>query len=103
MNRVQDILSFKRDPREDFYATLGCDRTSTDEQILAEYRVRAREVHPDKRAAGASKEEAAKAAEEFQALQEVKMIVFVIGQVKGSYLMLMQLQCYNYCICEGLG
>ena len=40
MNRVQDILSFKRDPKEDFYAILGCDRTSTPEQISAEYKAR---------------------------------------------------------------
>ncbi|KAI1716608.1 dnaJ domain-containing protein [Ditylenchus destructor] len=34
--------------QENLYTLLGCDATSTSEQILAEYRARVREIHPDK-------------------------------------------------------
>ena len=32
----------------DYYSVLGCDPSSSDEQIMTEYRVRARQTHPDK-------------------------------------------------------
>ena len=37
-----------REGQEDYYSVLGCDPSSSEEQILAEYRVRAKESHPDK-------------------------------------------------------
>lgn len=46
----------------DYYSALGCDPSSSDEQILAEYRVRARLLHPDKDGTK----------EEFQNIQEAK-------------------------------
>ena len=48
--------------REDFYSVLGCHPTSTEEQILAEYRVKAKENHPDKEGN----------TEDFQSIQEAK-------------------------------
>lgn len=47
---VDEILSFKRNPEEDFYAMLNCDENSTVEQIQAEYKVLALQHHPDKNA-----------------------------------------------------
>jgi len=47
---VDSILGYELDPREDFYQILGCDRTSSSEQIQTEFKVRARECHPDKQA-----------------------------------------------------
>ena len=32
----------------DYYSVLGCDPSSSEEQIMTEYRVRARQSHPDK-------------------------------------------------------
>ena len=32
----------------DYYSVLGCDPSSSEDQILTEYRVRARQTHPDK-------------------------------------------------------
>ena len=32
----------------DYYSVLGCDPASSEDQILTEYRVRARQTHPDK-------------------------------------------------------
>ena len=47
---VDAILSYEKNPDEDFYRLLGCDRSSNTEQILAEFKVRAKECHPDKQA-----------------------------------------------------
>lgn len=33
---------------EDYYSVLGCDPNSSEEQIMTEYRIRAKESHPDK-------------------------------------------------------
>ena len=33
---------------EDYYSVLGCDPSSSEEQIMTEYRIRAKESHPDK-------------------------------------------------------
>ena len=76
MSSIQEILSFRRESKEDYYSLLGCDQSSSPEQILAEYRVRAKELHPDKRA---QKEEgerggATQNCQEFQLLQEVILI-----------------------------
>ncbi|XP_044153792.1 dnaJ homolog subfamily C member 12 [Bufo gargarizans] len=51
---------------EDYYTLLGCDELSTVEQIIAEYKVRALECHPDKHPSNQ------KAVEEFQKLQQAK-------------------------------
>jgi hypothetical protein len=45
---VSAILNFEKDPTEDYYATLGCDPSSSIEQILTEFKLRAKEFHPDK-------------------------------------------------------
>ncbi|KAG8435256.1 hypothetical protein GDO86_013272 [Hymenochirus boettgeri] len=50
----------------DYYSLLGCDELSTVEQILAEYKVRALECHPDKHPGNQ------KAVEDFQKLQQAK-------------------------------
>ena len=47
---VNSILEYKKDPSEDFYGILGCDRNSIDEQISTEFKIRAKECHPDKSA-----------------------------------------------------
>jgi len=47
---------------QDYYSVLGCHSSSTDEQILTEYRVRAKETHPDKEGN----------TEDFQTIQEAK-------------------------------
>ena len=45
---VSSILEYKRDPAEDYYKLLGRDRYATSEQISTEFKVRAKECHPDK-------------------------------------------------------
>ncbi|XP_040572863.1 dnaJ homolog subfamily C member 12 [Lepeophtheirus salmonis] len=45
---IDSIYSYKKDKKEDYYNILGCVRSSTKEQILAEYRARVKSVHPDK-------------------------------------------------------
>ena len=45
---VDSILQYKSDPNEDYYAILGCDESATVEQILVEYKIRAKSCHPDK-------------------------------------------------------
>ena len=56
------ILEQSPTGKEDYYGVLGCDPCSTEEQILAEYRVKAKENHPDKEGN----------TEDFQAIQEAK-------------------------------
>ncbi|KFP88652.1 PREDICTED: dnaJ homolog subfamily C member 12 [Acanthisitta chloris] len=50
----------------DYYSLLGCDELSTVEQILAEYKIKALECHPDKHPGNP------KAVENFQKLQQAK-------------------------------
>lgn len=45
---VSNILEFKKDPSENYYNLLGCDKNSTNEQISTEFKIRAKECHPDK-------------------------------------------------------
>ena len=45
---VSTILDYQKDPNEDYYKLLGCDRLSSPEQIQTEFKVRAKECHPDK-------------------------------------------------------
>uniref|UniRef100_A0A8D0G432 DnaJ heat shock protein family (Hsp40) member C12 n=1 Tax=Strix occidentalis caurina TaxID=311401 RepID=A0A8D0G432_STROC len=42
------ILDCRPDDLEDYYNLLGCDELSTVEQILAEFKIKALECHPDK-------------------------------------------------------
>ncbi|XP_055209660.1 dnaJ homolog subfamily C member 12 isoform X3 [Gorilla gorilla gorilla] len=42
------ILNYRSEDTEDYYTLLGCDELSSVEQILAEFKVRALECHPDK-------------------------------------------------------
>ncbi|XP_021061421.1 dnaJ homolog subfamily C member 12 [Mus pahari] len=63
------ILNYRPEGSEDYYALLGCDELSSVEQILAEFKVRALECHPDKHP------ENPKAVETFQGLQKAKEIL----------------------------
>ncbi|XP_051009129.1 dnaJ homolog subfamily C member 12 [Acomys russatus] len=63
------ILNYRPEGSEDYYALLGCDELSSVEQILAEFKVRALECHPDKHP------ENSKAVETFQKLQKAKEIL----------------------------
>ena len=64
---VSAILNYEKDPAEDFYAILGCDPSSTSEQVLAEFKALARGLHPDK----CAEEEAERQQEKFKQLLEV--------------------------------
>ncbi|XP_035787068.1 J domain-containing protein-like [Anopheles albimanus] len=66
---VEDILTYKRDAKEDFYAMLNCSETSTVDQIQAEFKILALQYHPDKN--DGDKESEAK----FQQLKEAKEIL----------------------------
>uniref|UniRef100_F6TKX0 DnaJ homolog subfamily C member 12 n=1 Tax=Monodelphis domestica TaxID=13616 RepID=F6TKX0_MONDO len=63
------ILNCRMEDVEDFYELLGCDELSTVEQILAEFKIRALECHPDKNP------EDPQAVENFQRLQKAKDIL----------------------------
>lgn len=54
---VDQILNYKEDPDEDYYALLGCDPSSTTEQVVAEFKARAKEYHPDKNALHSGRQE----------------------------------------------
>ncbi|XP_048194825.1 dnaJ homolog subfamily C member 12 isoform X1 [Perognathus longimembris pacificus] len=63
------ILDYRLEESEDFYTLLGCDELSSVEQIMAEFKARALECHPDKHP------ENSKAVETFQKLQKAKEIL----------------------------
>uniref|UniRef100_A0A8D0G3Q1 DnaJ homolog subfamily C member 12 n=1 Tax=Strix occidentalis caurina TaxID=311401 RepID=A0A8D0G3Q1_STROC len=63
------ILDCRPDDLEDYYNLLGCDELSTVEQILAEFKIKALECHPDKHPGNP------KAVENFQKLQQAKEIL----------------------------
>ncbi|XP_015102116.1 dnaJ homolog subfamily C member 12 isoform X2 [Vicugna pacos] len=63
------ILNYRSEDTDDYYTLLGCDELSSVEQILAEFKVRALECHPDKHP------ENSKAVETFQKLQKAKEIL----------------------------
>ncbi|XP_041788179.1 J domain-containing protein [Anopheles merus] len=69
MSGVDDILTYKRDSKEDLYALLNCSETSTVDQIQAEFKILALQYHPDKN--DGDKESEAK----FQQLKEAKEIL----------------------------
>ncbi|CAH6789779.1 dnaJ homolog subfamily C member 12 isoform X2 [Phodopus roborovskii] len=66
---MDTILNYRSEGTEDYYALLGCDELSSVEQILAEFKVRALECHPDKHP------DNSKAVETFQNLQKAKEIL----------------------------
>ncbi|CAH2322060.1 Hypothetical predicted protein [Pelobates cultripes] len=66
MDKIMDSILTCSLESEDYYSLLGCDELSTVEQILAEYKVRALECHPDKQPGNK------KAVEDFQKLQQAK-------------------------------
>ena len=46
---VDSILHFQaKNPEEDFYALLGCDPSSSVEQVTAEFKARVKDCHPDR-------------------------------------------------------
>ncbi|KAK7070702.1 DnaJ subfamily C member 12 [Halocaridina rubra] len=45
---MEELLSHDKEKEENFYQILGCDPSSSVEQIQAEYKVRALQFHPDK-------------------------------------------------------
>merc|ERR1712136_329842 len=53
---------------EDYYAILGCNELSSNEQILTEYRILARDFHPDKNSSDGAKEK-------FCMLQQAKEVL----------------------------
>ncbi|XP_003409336.1 dnaJ homolog subfamily C member 12 [Loxodonta africana] len=63
------ILNYSSENNEDYYTLLGCDELSSVEQILAEFKIRALECHPDKHP------ENSKAVETFQKLQKAKEVL----------------------------
>ncbi|XP_045147423.1 dnaJ homolog subfamily C member 12 isoform X2 [Echinops telfairi] len=63
------ILNYSLEDTEDYYTLLGCDELSSVEQILAEFKIRALECHPDKHP------ENSKAVETFQKLHKAKEVL----------------------------
>jgi len=55
--------------KEDFYKIIGCGLSSTKEQILTEYKIKALEMHPDKNCGDE------KSLEKFTQLQEAKEVL----------------------------
>uniref|UniRef100_A0A1B6DPJ5 J domain-containing protein n=1 Tax=Clastoptera arizonana TaxID=38151 RepID=A0A1B6DPJ5_9HEMI len=69
MTSVDGIINYQKKSDDDLYAIVGCDETATVEQIIAEYKVRALQYHPDKN--DGDKDLEAK----FQQLKEAKEIL----------------------------
>eukprot|EP00095_Tigriopus_kingsejongensis_P000587 maker-scaffold95_size379157-snap-gene-0.17 protein:Tk00587 transcript:maker-scaffold95_size379157-snap-gene-0.17-mRNA-1 annotation:"j domain-containing protein" len=77
---VDGILNYKRDSKEDLYNLLGCDRSSTQEQIITEFKTRAKKCHPDKvvpniQGEVVDVEKLSGKTEEFQLLHQAKSIL----------------------------
>ena len=49
MDPMSSILNYEADPNEDYYGLLGCDASASTEQIIAEYKARAKDCHPDRK------------------------------------------------------
>lgn len=62
-------MNYSPTDTEDYYTLLGCDELSSVEQILAEFKARALECHPDKHP------ENTQAVETFQKLQKAKEVL----------------------------
>jgi hypothetical protein len=49
MDPMSSILNYEADPNEDYYGLLGCNASASTEQIIAEYKARAKDCHPDRK------------------------------------------------------
>ena len=87
---VNSILEYKRDPAEDYYKLLGCDRYSTSEQISTEFKIRAKECHPDK-STGRSESNP----EMFQKLLKVTTVFVNVKLPYGILKLFIYLRCYK--------
>jgi len=65
------ILNYEADPNEDYYGLLGCDSSASTEQIIAEYKARAKNCHPDRNSAEAQSH----SREKFQHLLQAKEVL----------------------------
>ena len=74
---MQEAILGHSEDQCDYYSVLGCQPSSTEEQILAEYRIRAKDCHPDRQEGrqGATQEGREGATKEFQRIQEAKEIL----------------------------
>jgi len=68
---VGSILNYEADPNEDYYGLLGCDSSASTEQIIAEYKARAKDCHPDRNSAVAQPQ----SREKFQHLLRAKEVL----------------------------
>ena len=66
---VNSILNYEADPNEDYYNLLGCDSSASTEQIIAEYKAKAKDCHPDKN--NADNDDQLQSREKFQHLLRV--------------------------------
>ncbi|CAI2735603.1 unnamed protein product [Schistosoma spindalis] len=62
------LLSEPNPAKDNFYELLGVSKNSTEDQILCEYRIKARELHPDKNSGPNS-------ASLFQKIQKAKEVL----------------------------
>uniref|UniRef100_H2YCA0 J domain-containing protein n=1 Tax=Ciona savignyi TaxID=51511 RepID=H2YCA0_CIOSA len=69
MDFLNGVLS--DDQVDDYYEILGCNELSNTEQILTEYRIKAKQIHPDKN----KTESGLKANAEFAKLQKAKEVL----------------------------
>ncbi|KAM9601503.1 LOW QUALITY PROTEIN: dnaJ homolog subfamily C member 12-like [Trichechus inunguis] len=66
---MDTILNYSLEDTKDYYRLLGCNELSSVEQILAKFKIKALEHHPEKHA------ENSKAVETFQKLQKAKEVL----------------------------
>lgn len=66
---VDTILNYKADPNEDYYGLLGCHPSASTSQIMAEFKARARDYHPDKNVTDSQQSQ-----EKFQLLLRVRRV-----------------------------
>jgi len=66
---MENILNYERDDSEDYYNILGCNPSSTVDQIIAEYKAKALSCHPDKNLDDPS------LVSKFQKIQEAKEVL----------------------------
>ena len=75
---VGSILNYEADPNEDYYGLLGCDSSASTEQIIAEYKIRAKDCHPDRNNAAAQPQ----SQEKFQHLLRVSHATSTVNDLK---------------------
>jgi len=66
---MESILSYSPSEEDDYYTVLGCTELSSTEQVMAEYKQRAKLCHPDKTP------QDSQAAMKFQRLHKAKAIL----------------------------